>query len=166
MVAPEYANILRQQGGTTVITSETGLVRVSVNCPYGLSLPKDSPLKGADFPNIFDDSMETRAYLAALLRKMGYDDDLITQATSIAPHEVGPGEFGFDSNAILNKLYEVPSVRKKHIKPFDDFHPQETGWIKTIREPTEPVDVYHAIMTSAHFTNDHNISFKIKQPRK
>lgn len=105
--------------------------------------------------------METRAYLAALLRKMGYDDDLIIQATSLEPWEVEPGEFNVDPSAILNKLYEVPSVRKKFFKSFDPGHPHETGRVKTIKESSEPIDVYHRIMTTAQFTKDYNVSFRI-----
>lgn len=162
MVAPEYANIFHQQGGTTVMTSETGLVRVSVNCPYGLTLPKDSPVRGeADFPNIFDNSMETRICLAAILRKMGCDSNLIIQATSLESREVSPNEFTVVPERIMMALAEIPSVRKKYFKPFDPATPHERGWVKNTAYPSEPIDVYNMIMASAQFTGDHNISFKI-----
>ncbi len=154
MVAPEYRNILHQQGGTTVMTDETGLVRVSINCPYGLALPENSPVKGeADFPNIFDGSMITRIYLAAILRKMGHDNDLVVKATSLEPREVSPNEFSVAEQRIIYALLEIPSVRKKYF--------QDGNWIKSIETPSEPIDIFRAIMTSAQFDKDHNISFAI-----
>jgi len=153
MVAPEYANIIHAQGGTTIITDESGLVRVSVNCPYGVALSKDSKFKGADFPNIFDGSMITRIYLAAILRKMGFDSDLISQATSLDPREVSHGEFAVMPERIINALYEVPSVKREYFR--------QGRWTKSVKHPHKPDDIYRAIMTTARFTEDHNVSFRI-----
>lgn len=160
---PTKPSKFNQVNYNTAMTDESGNVSVSLNCPYGLNLDKESPVRyDSDLPVSPLSDFTARVYYAAYLRAMGCSDDLIYKAVAFQPkslaRETGNTFLLDEEQEALRALNEVPPL-DTYLKY--DHITHKSKWTPPPEISVNPVEVHRAIITTAHFLDNGNVGFEL-----
>ena len=169
---PQRPNQYNQTDGITAMTDQEGNVCMSLNCPYPFSPTPESAIRAdtsLSIPTI--DTMQTRIFFAAYLRKMGFDSEFISKAIALQPRTVtgteGNGYTTDSHNEIMTQLYDIPALRSyfsdQSTDNPEDFDDSVGSWNPPPGITATPEEVYKTMMTTACFQPDGTIAFDIHQ---